>query len=538
MNRWWSGAVGYEIYPRSFSDSNDDGIGDLVGIRQRLPYLQWLGVDAIWLAPFYNSPGRDHGYDVADYKSINAIHGDIDDFVALVEDAHSRGLKVVVDIVPNHSSSHHVWFQEALKGRDNPYRDYYIWKDAGPDGGPPNNWVSHFGGPAWTLDEASGQYWCHLFLPEQPDLNWSNPAVRDEFDAILRFWCERGADGFRIDVAHALVKDPSFRDNPQLVPIIDPSDPSEVFKAFDHLHDLDQDSTVEIYERWHQVVAPYDAVLIGEANPRTLDRVERYVHGEGLHTIFYLAPVWMEWEPEEILTNVEIVARASDVGISWVVDNHDSSRSATRFGGGDLGRRRSFALMAFMCGLGGFPFLWEGQELGLENAVLEAKDLEDPISTRNIQHDDDEDSYFLRGRDVTRTAMPWDSSHANGFSASAEPWLHAPLRRPEETVAGQKEDTDSWLHRHRELLRVRRGLPAMCQRPPQWDDAVDGTARALTRGPVLIATNLGTEPIRYTLGAGEWSVRFDSNFERTAGKTLSGEIQLPAETTYFLEHVA
>jgi alpha-glucosidase len=538
MGRWWNGAFGYEIYPRSFADANDDGIGDLAGIRQRLPYLEWLGVDAIWLAPFYDSPGYDHGYDVADYKAVNAIHGDIDDFAALVDDAHSRGLKVIVDIVPNHSSSHHVWFQEARKGRDNPYRDYYIWKDPAPDGGPPNNWVSHFGGPAWTLDEASGQYWCHLFLPEQPDLNWANPTVRDEFDAILRYWCDRGVDGFRIDVAHGLMKDPEFRDNPQRLPIVDPRDPSEVFNAFDHLHDVDQDSTIEIYERWRRVVDPYDAVLIGESNPRTLDRVERYVHGEGLHTSVYLAPVWMEWKPKKILSNVEIVHRASDVGISWVIDNHDSSRSATRFGGGDLGRNRSLALMTFMSGLGGFPFLWEGQELGLINAELRPEDLEDPISTRNVPHEDDQHSFFLRGRDVTRTAMPWDSSHANGFAASAEPWLHAPLRRREETVAGQQEDSASWLNRHRELLRVRKSLPAMWQAEPRWDRSLDGTARAVQRGSVSIVTNLGPTAVVYDMPPGEWALRYDSSFGRSAGDRVSGRIDVPRETTYLIERIA
>jgi len=525
MRRWWTGAVGYEIYPRSFSDSNDDGIGDLQGIHQRLPYLEWLGIDAIWLAPFYDSPGFDHGYDVSDYKAVNPIHGDIRDFDALVADAHNRGIKVIVDIVPNHTSAYHAWFREALKGRDNPYRDYYIWKDAGPDGGPPNNWVSHFGGPAWAFHDATGQFWCHLFLPEQPDLNWNNPAVRTEFDEILRFWCERGVDGFRIDVAHALMKDPHFRDNPQITPIDDPENPSEVFAAFDHLHDLDQDSTVEIYERWNQVVAPYDAVMIGESNPRTLDRIERYVHGEGLNTIFYLEAAFSDWEPKELLANLQQLNTDTDTGISWVVDNHDTPRSASRYGGGDRGRHRSLAVMTFMMALGGFPFLWEGQELGLVNATIRAEDLEDPIATRN-EHG--------KGRDATRSVMPWDDSHANGFCATATPWLPAADRGREETVAGQRDDESSWLGRHRSLLQLRKALPDLWTAPPQWSDALNGTARALRRGRALAVTNLGDGPVTYQLPIGAWVIRFDSK-RGTAGASVSGLLTVGAATTLILE---
>lgn len=524
MGRWWNGSVGYEIYPRSYADSNDDGIGDLEGVRTRLPYLEWLGIDAIWLAPFYPSPGYDHGYDVSDYRDVNPIHGDLGDFDRLVADAHGRGIRVIVDVVPNHSSSHHRWFQEALQGPDNPYRDYYIWKDPGPDGGPPNNWVSHFGGPAWTLDEASGQYWCHLFLPEQPDLDWTNPAVRGEFDDILRFWCERGVDGFRIDVAHGLMKDPEFRDNPQRVPIVDPEDPSEVFRAYDHLHDLDQDATIDIYRRWNQVVAPYDAILIGESNPRSLDRVARYVEGDGLHTIFYLEAVWMTWKPAELLDNLETVNRASDTGVSWVIDNHDASRSATKYGAGELGKRRSLAVMAFMCALGGFPFLWEGQELGLLDAELEDDNLEDPIATRNAHG---------VGRDGTRTVMPWDDTHANGFSRTATPWLIAPERPLADTVAGQRDDPASWLNKHRRLLSVRKQLPDLWQAEPVWFDAPRGDARALRRGDTLAVTNLGESALEFELPAGEWAIRYDTSDE-LANAAVDGILTVPAATTYFL----
>ncbi|MCP3973853.1 MAG: alpha-amylase [bacterium] len=528
MGRWWQGAVGYEIYPRSFADANDDGIGDLAGITERLPYLEWLGVDAIWIAPFYDSPGYDHGYDVADYKAVNTIHGDLEDFSALVAEAHSRAIKVIVDIVPNHSSSHHVWFQEALKGRDNPYRDYYIWRDPALDGGPPNNWVSHFGGPAWTFDEASGQYWCHLFLPEQPDLNWTNPAVRDEFDGILRFWCDHGADGFRIDVAHGVMKDPQFRDNPQRAAITDPEDPSDVFNAFDHLYDLDQDATIEVYQRWNKVVAPYDAVLIGESNPRTIDRVAGYVREGSLHTVFYLEPAWMVWEPSALLERLEAVDISAETGVSWVIDNHDTSRSPTRFGGGDRGRHRSLAVFSFMAALGGFPFLWEGQELGLVNAEIQAIDLEDPISTRNAHG---------KGRDGTRSVMPWDDSHANGFCAGATPWLHAPDRMASETVAGQENTENSWLLKHRRLLLLRKTLPDLWETAAVWSDQLDGPAKALRRGDVIAIANFGDSPVAFDLPDGHWNLRFDSRFAAT-GSAHIGRVEVPAERTYLLSLVS
>jgi len=218
---WWRGAVGYEVYIRSFADASGDGIGDLDGITSHLEYLAWLGIDAVWITPFYPSPGFDHGYDVSNYTDIDPIHGSLGDFDRLVDRAHSLGMRVVVDIVPNHSSSRHPWFLEAAKGPENAYRDFYIWRDPAPGGGPPNNWVSHFGGPTWTFDENSGQYYCHLFLPEQPDLNWDNGRVRGHFDEILRFWMDCGADGFRIDVVQGLIKSSEFADNPQLRPLRD-----------------------------------------------------------------------------------------------------------------------------------------------------------------------------------------------------------------------------------------------------------------------------------------------------------------------------
>ncbi|MFQ5554542.1 MAG: alpha-amylase family glycosyl hydrolase [Acidimicrobiia bacterium] len=521
---WWRGAVGYQVYPRSFADSNGDGIGDLEGIRARLTYLSWLGVDAVWISPFYPSPGHDHGYDVSDYTAVSPRHGSLDDFDRLVKEAKRLDLRVLVDIVPNHTSSDHPWFREAMRGTDDPKRDYYLWRDPAPDGGPPNNWVSHFGGPAWTLDPASGQYYCHLFLPEQPDLNWSNEEVRGEFDAILRFWCDRGVDGFRIDVAHGIAKDPDFRDNPLVREITDPVDPRVVFHAYDHIHDLDQDANIEVFRRWRDVVRPYGAMLIGEIGAERPDRVARYVKDrDGLHTVFYLQPVWMRWEPARLLSKVRAMHDLAPTGVSWVINNHDDSRSVTRFGGDPEARERSLAVTAFLAGLGGVPFLFQGEELGLSDGKIDPSDLADPISTRNAG---------ATGRDGSRTAMPWDDGHENGFTTAPHAWLPAAPRGMEETVAGQRDVPGSFLNRYRDLLAIRSAHPELWLRPLVWLDTPTPVVAAYVRGSMAIVTNLGDAPAAIPLPLQGWEVVFTT---RPAPVGVGAtEVRVPAAMTIIL----
>ncbi len=534
-DQWWRGAVGYQIYPRSFLDTNGDGVGDLEGIRRKLPYLQWLGVDAVWVSPFFPSPGFDHGYDVSDYKGVSDLHGSSTDFSRLVSDAKDLGLRLMVDIVPNHTSAYHPWFREAVKNRHNPFRDYYIWKDPAPDGGPPNNWVSHFGGPAWTLDPRSGQYYCHLFLPEQPDLNWESERVRLEFDEILRYWCDLGVDGFRIDVAHGLGKDPQFRDNPLLREIVNPNDPRDVFTAYDHAHDLDQDHTIEIFERWNRVVAPYGAMLMGETGPDDPHRLARYSSGgTALHTGFYLTPVWLDWEPDVLLAKLRAVRDAAGDGTSWVIENHDNSRSATRYGGGARARHRSLAVTTFLLSLGGVPFIFQGQELGLEDGEIDPIDYEDPIATRNTLSEDAGHDVWggVTGRDGCRTAMPWDGTHQNGFTEAPFPWLRSAPRSDDETVAGQRGDPASFLHRHRELLALRRSLPQLWESPPEWIDTPAATAAGLLRRDVAVIANLGDGPIDVRLD-GRWRQRFTSRGAAVTGS--NGVISVPPETTAILQ---
>ena len=521
---WWRGAVGYEIYVRSFADSNGDGVGDLAGITSRLDYLRWLGVDAIWLTPFYPSPGHDHGYDVSDYCAVSPRHGTLEDFEVLVSEAHSRGLRVMVDIVPNHTSIEHEWFARARRNPDETDRDRYLWANPAPDGGPPNNWLSHFGGPAWTFDQASGQYWCHLFLPEQPDLNWRNPTVRDDFDSILRWWMDRGVDGFRVDVAHGLVKDARLRDNPQIAPIIEGMDPFDAFDAFEHRHDMDQSENVEIFRRWKTVCAPRQAMLLGEVNAPWPDRMSRYVEPGALDQVFFLQTAFLGWAPETLLAMVRTMHDAAPHGISWVLSNHDRSRPVTRFGGGDPGIRRSLAVSTLFMALGGTPFLFQGEELALPDGVLRAG-FHDPVSVRNAG--------ATHGRDGCRTPMPWDGSTYNGFS-TGDPWIDSEPRPQERTVLGQQADPAAPVHRYRSLLAARRRHPDMWRAPLDWIETADPCVAALRRGSIAVVANLAERRAEVRLGSSGWQPVFASQPGSRLDSPAHDAISVPAESTVVL----
>ncbi len=484
-DRWWRHAVGYEVYLRSFADGNGDGIGDLVGLHDRLDHLAWLGVDILWITPFYQSPMADFGYDVADYTAVHPVYGDLAAFDRLIGKAKTLDIRVVIDLVPNHSSDQHAWFRSARTGRDSEHRDYYIWRDPAPDGGPPNNWITYFGGPAWTLDDVSGQYYLHLFLPEQPDLNWRNPAIADEFDAILRFWLDRGIDGFRIDVAQALVKDEQLRSNPQRHPI-DPAAPRwDQWHAHEHRYDICQPESIDIFRRWRRITDSYGAVLIGETyvvEPHEIDQL--LAADDGLDVGFWFPTMAMDWDPHAIhavLTGPSPTVRPK---IGWVQSSHDEVRAATRFGGGDLGRRRSLALAVLLFGLPGTPFLYQGEELGLVDGLVPPEAKADPIGG------DDP----AAGRDGCRTPIPWDSSPNAGFSTAEQPWLPIGHRGVDETVAGQRSEPGAIVHRYRHLLEVRRSLPELATAPVEFREVASGVLR-FDRGDLAFVLNAGTETV-------------------------------------------
>ena len=480
--QWWNHAVGYEAYIRSFADGNGDGVGDFVGMLDKLDHLAWLGIDILWITPFYVSPMRDWGYDVADYAAIDPTYGTLDDFDAVIDKAHRLNIRVLIDIVPNHTSDQHRWFQAALAEPESKYRDYYVWADAPEDGSLPNNWVGYFGGKTWTLDEASGQYYLHLFLPEQPDLNWRNPDVLDEFDDILRFWLDRGVDGFRIDVAQALVKDEQLRSNPQIGPSDDSMFRWEQWDAFDHQHDILQPESVDIFKRWNRIASEYGALLLGETyDLKMLDKLDRLVSGgDAIHVGFWFGAMHMDWDAGQIRSTFDFPLSQISAGLGWAQNSHDEHRSVTRFGGGDVGRRRALSLAVLLLGLPGLPFLYQGEELGLPSGELPPEAKLDPIGG------DDPNA----GRDGTRTPMPWAPGPGMGFtSPGVEPWLPFGGRTDADTAEVQRNEPTSTAHAYRELLAVRRALTSIAGEDLTWIDSGDHVV-AFRRGDIAFVANV------------------------------------------------
>lgn len=532
---WWAGAVGYEVYLRSFADSDGDGIGDLRGLRERLDYLAWLGVDVVWITPFYRSPMLDHGYDVSDYTGVEPLFGSVEEVDALVARAHELGLRVVIDLVPNHSSSEHPWFRQARSSRDNPYRDFYIWRDGKPDGAPPNNWVSVFGGPAWTYDEPTGQWWLHLFLPEQPDLNWDNEAVRAEFDDVLRFWLGRGVDGFRIDVAHALVKHPDLPDIPESTRPADPHDIGDAvsrsdWERYEHPYDIDQEGVTEIYRRWRAVAEPYGGLLLGEVYLQDPAKLSRYLNPQdGLHLSFWFKPLHIRWSPEAIREVLRSALAEVPDHLAWVQGSHDRSRAVTRFGGGDLGRARSLALGTLYMGLPGMPFVYMGEELGLDDVPVPPERSQDPIAVRHSAPE--------RARDNCRTPMPWTPEPGHGFTfAGVEPWLPFGDRHAEDTVAVQRDDPSSWLSRWRRLIAARRSCDLRGE--VDWVGG-HGDVVAYRRGDTMVAANCVEAAAALELPPGRWTVLFDScaeaDEEAGGGRPVAHRLALDAAQAVILQ---
>jgi len=488
---WWRSAVIYQIYPRSFADSNGDGIGDLNGVRSKLPYLADLGVDAIWLSPFYPSPQADAGYDVSDYCDVDPVFGTLDDAKALIEESHQHGLRIVVDLVPNHTSDQHAWFQAALAaGPGSAERARYLFRDGrGPDGSlPPNNWVSNFGGPAWTR-VADGQWYLHLFAPQQPDLDWTNQEVVSEFKLILRFWLDLGVDGFRIDVAHGLAKDPALTDlaNGAAGHLLTAAHTNE------HPH-WDRDEVHEVYRGWRSVIDEYagDRVFVAEAWVPNPDRFAHYLRSDELHTAFNFNYLEAEWDPAAVRGVIDrTLAELRDVGApaTWVLSNHDVTRHPTRFGGGDLGLRKARAATLLSLALPGGAYVYQGEELGLEEVLdIPAELRQDPIFARTGGE--------RVGRDGCRVPLPWGDTQAPfDFGPAGTPWLPQPASWAGLSVDVQQGDPDSMLAFYRAALRARRENPALGDGTLTWIDAPDGVL-AFTRGHGFVCViNYGDQPV-------------------------------------------
>ncbi|MEV8507075.1 glycoside hydrolase family 13 protein [Actinoplanes sp. NPDC051475] len=510
---WWRDAVIYQIYPRSFADANGDGIGDLPGIRSRLPYLRELGIDAVWLSPFYASPQADAGYDVADYRTVDPVFGTLADAEGLIGDAHDLGLRVIVDLVPNHSSDQHEWFRRAIaEGPGSPFRERYHFRPGrGADGElPPNDWPSIFGGPAWTRaanpDGSPGEWYLHLFAPEQPDFNWDHPAVADEFRTILRFWLDLGVDGFRIDVAHGLVKAQGL--------------PDLGVETQWHLLDVgvspcfDRDGVHDIYRSWRRILDEYpgERIAVAEAWAPTLERVAAYVRPDELHQAFnfsYLGTAWNAAEQRRMIDASLAAMRAVGAPATWTLSNHDVVRHTTRLlqaGEGEdgevagrrptevdpaAGLRRARAASLLLLALPGAAYLYQGEELGLPEVVdLPPEVRQDPAFHRATG----QDGY----RDGCRVPIPWHGDRAPyGFGPEGGPsWLPQPESWARLSVAAQQGEPGSTLSLYRAALAVRRSHPGLgAVDDLRWVEAGEGVL-AFDRDGFRCTVNMSAEPVR------------------------------------------
>jgi alpha-glucosidase len=542
---WWQTAVIYEIYPRSFQDSNGDGVGDLAGILSRLDYLVELGVDALWVSPFYPSPMADFGYDVSDYCGVDPIFGSIADFDALLARAHALGLKVILDFVPNHTSDQHPWFVESRSSRESAKRDWYLWRDPAEGDGPPearlpNNWMSHFGGPGWTYDEATGQFYMHSFLAQQPDLNWRNAEVREAMYGAMRFWLDKGVDGFRMDVLWLLIKDAQFRDNP-MNPEWRPGGSS--FGRYLPLYTANRPETHEIVAEMRSLLDGYtgERLLIGEIY-LPIDELVRYygsgvpeakenehdltnaaitsprLNGAQLPFNFHL--IQTPWRADAIARLIRDYEAALPPGAwpNWVLGNHDQTRLATR-----VGEAQARVAAMLLLTLRGTPTMYYGDELGMKDGVIPPSEVQDPAEKNQPG--------IGMGRDPQRTPMLWDGSANAGFT-TGRPWLPIGADFAGQTVGAERGDAGSMLSLYRTLLRLRREHRALScgdvygVKPSDESDSpvlvyrrTDGEER------IKVLLNLSAEPQIVSCPPGRVLVSTEAGRE---GREISGDVKLGA----------
>ncbi len=513
---WWQSGVIYQIYPRSFQDSNGDGVGDLPGILARLDHLQTLGVDALWVSPIYPSPMADFGYDVSDYTGVHPLFGTMEDFDRLLAELHRRGMKLIMDFVPNHSSDRHPWFQASRSSRTDPKRDWYIWRDPAPDGGPPNNWLSEFGGGAWEWDAATGQYYYHAYLKEQPDLNWRNPALREVMLDALRVWLDRGVDGFRVDAIHHLIKDAQFRDNPPNPGWREGMSP---VRRLIRLHTVDQPEVHDAIAAMRRVADGYgpDRLLIGEAY-LPIDQLMAYYGADltGFQLPFNFHLLSTPWEAKALAALIRTYEAALPPGgwPNWVLGNHDRSRVASRLG---AGQARVAAMLLLT--LRGTPTLYQGDEIGMTDVAIPPDRVQDPWE-KNIPG-------LGLGRDPVRTPIPWDGGPQGGFT-TGEPWLPLGPDHDRVNVAAQATDPSSMLALHRALLALRRAEPALSvgrYEPVSAEDDVLVYERRHGSGRFRILLNLSAAERMVDAVPGAAHIRLSTHLDR-GGEPVSGALRL------------
>jgi len=508
---WWRDGIIYQIYPRSFVDSNNDGVGDLQGIIGKLDYLQSLGVDAIWLSPIYPSPDVDFGYDVADYKDIDPKFGSMKDFEQLVKESKKRDIHIILDLVLNHTSDQHLWFIESKKSRDNPYHDWYLWQDPKPNGDPPNQWQAVFGGPAWEFDPNLGQYYYHMFYKEQPDVNWQNPAVRAEMLDVFRFWLKKGVDGFRLDVFNAYFKDPQLRDNPKKIGI-------RPFDRQQHIYDCSQPEMFPLLNEIRSILDRHkQAYAVGESFLAMTEQSASYCGDDKLHAAFNFDFAHNRWHPTRFLGSAQNWYRAlsEDAWPNNFLSNHDMKRAATRYCFGEDDRRAKVAA-AMLLTLKGTPFIYCGEEIGLRDIpIFKKSDVKDPIGRRYWP--------LYKGRDGCRAPMQWSSEINAGFSKS-DPWLPIHPNYPARNVKQQSSDPDSLLNFYKILIAIRKSQPALQsgnfiplgENPKhilayqrQYDDDI-----------LTVLLNFSGQNRHFDLPEGQWESLLEEN------RIISGTIQL------------
>ncbi len=535
---WWRGAVIYQIYPRSFQDTNDDGIGDMKGIAQRLPHVASLGVDAIWISPFFTSPMRDFGYDVSNYEDVDPIFGTLEDFDTVVAEAHRLGIRVMIDLVLSHTSDKHPWFVESRSSRTNPRADWYVWADSRPDGTPPNNWLSIFGGSAWQWDPTRLQYYMHNFLTSQPDLNLHNPEVQDALLSVARFWLTRGVDGFRLDTINFYFHDEELRDNPSLPPERRNAQTAPAVNPYnyqEHLYDKNRPENLEFLKRFRALMDEFPAIAaVGEVgdSQRGLEIAGQYTSGgdkmQMCYAFEFLAPDVPT--PASVAAVQHALERAAPDGwVCWAFSNHDVMRHVSRWGAGVADHAGQAKLLAsLLMSLRGSVCIYQGEELALPEAELAYEDLQDPYG---IQFWPD-----FKGRDGCRTPMPWDGAAINGGFSTVRPWLPVPAVHLGAAVSAQQDDPHSVLNHYRRFLAFRRQHPALVKGEIAFAPAATSVlsfVRSHGNERILCLFNMGAEACEVARPPEAIEVLDGHGFEsRMTEKTIA----LPAWSGFFARY--